>query len=84
MYGKPPKSSGVAAILDIEGLVRWFLLEGQLDHLMEIGRRLEPEEVTLLRDEVALMSDLELRAWVGWMLQLSPSDAANEIATRLL
>ena len=64
--------------------MREFLFEGHLDHLLEIGKRLQAYEVDDLSQAVDEMSDDELRAWVAWLLQVGPQEAASLITTHLL
>jgi len=84
MYSKPSKTPGVVAILSIDRLVREFLFEGHLNHLLRIGKCLDVIEVEALSDAVAKLDDNALRAWVGWLLQVGPVHAVHLINIHLL
>jgi len=84
MFSKPTKTPGAVAILSIDRLVREFLFEGHLDHLLEIGKCMTAYEVDDLADAVAEMDDAELRSWVAWLLQVGPQEAAHLISIHLL
>ncbi len=84
MFITPSKTPGVVAILAIDRLVREFLFEGHLNHLLRIGKCMDVHEVGLLADAVAKIDDDELRAWVAWLLQVGPAHAVQLINVHLL
>lgn len=84
MFSKPTKPPGAVAILEIDRLVREFLFEGHLDHLLEIGKCLTAHEVGNLAEAVEEMDDAELRSWVAWLLQVGPMAAAHLISIHVL
>ena len=84
MFSKPTKTGGFVAILAIDRLVREFLFEGHIDHLLEIGKCLTVDEVDSLSVAVFEMDDRELRSWVAWLLQVGPQEAAHLLTVHVL
>lgn len=80
----PSKTTGAGAILDARVLVREFLFEGNVDHLLEIGAELSASQCADLVEVVNAMPDSEVHAWATWLMQVTPEDGAQIICTHML